>query len=162
MGDVTPAAMKLASSDFGGNNFGAQDVFVDPANPEVFYLSVCYQGFWKSTDYGLTWAKVSAEGGPMDLGRPWAMGIDRDPNRAPETPPVLYSAQGYGPEQGFWKSTDSGANWTRSSMGADNDVGSMAVDPNDKDHVIAGMRASTHVLESTNGGTSFDDPAPRA
>lgn len=152
--NVTPD-LDLAGTSYGGGNYGAQEVFVDPANPNVVYLSVCYQGIWKSADYGLTWTKVSEDGGAMDLGRPWAFGIDTNPHRDPETPPTLYATQGYGPQQGFWRSTDDGNTWTRFSMGSDNDIGSFSVDPNDGAHIIAGMRTSTNVLESTDGGETW-------
>jgi hypothetical protein len=157
---VTPAGMNIDKSFHDGGNFGAQEVFVDPANPNVLYLSATYQGVWKSTNYGLTWTKVSEDGGPLDLGAAWAMGIDRDPARDPSTPPVLYSTQGYGPQQGIFRSTDGGATWTRFSTGETGDIGSISVDPNDKNHVIAGIRTSTHVLESQDGGETWNDLGP--
>jgi hypothetical protein len=144
----------------GGGNFGVQDVLVDPARPTDFYAFVCYQGVWKSVDYGLTWNKVSKNGGPIDLGRPWAAGIDPNPRRDPRTPPVLYTAQGYGSEQGFWRSLDGGVEWTRYDLGDVNDMGSMAVDPSDVDHVLVGLRTNNHVLESNNGGETWDDLGP--
>jgi hypothetical protein len=152
--NVTPPGVVLDKSINDGN-FGVQEIEVDPANPANVYLSVCYQGIWKSTDYGLTFSKVSEDGGPMDNGRPWAMGIDHNPDRDPKTPPVLYSTQGYGNMQGFYVSKDDGKTWTHHSMGSDNDIGSMAVDPNDVNHIIAGMRASKHVMESRDGGETW-------
>lgn len=154
---VTPPGMSMDPGFRSNSNFGARELFVDPANPNVLYLTATHQGMWKSTDYGLTFKKVSADGGPLDQGAAWAVGIDPNPKRDPKTPPVLYSATGYGPQQGFWRSDDDGRTWTHFSLGKDNDFGSIAVDPKDKNHVIVGMRASTHVLESKDGGKTWRD-----
>src|ERR1700734_509293 len=52
--NVTPAAIALTGQD----NYGMQDVLVDPPHPNTAYAFTCRFGVWKSTDYGLTWKKI--------------------------------------------------------------------------------------------------------
>ena len=87
--NVTPAGISLNGSDFSGDNFGAQDVLVDPARPSDFYAFFCHQGVYKSTDYGQTWTKVNTgtNGAKIDSGKPWGEGIDSNRCRDPQHPP---------------------------------------------------------------------------
>jgi len=158
-------------------NFGAASVMVDPVRPSDLYASVCYQGLWKSTDYGLTWIKINTgtNGDKIDAGRP-AMVIDPNPNRDPATPPTIYSNSLYG-ASGLWKSTNGGRDWidvwvsVRASNGVTDikntvgaDVGVPVVDPLDSQHLIIGMHGSMthadHIFESINGGATWIDRGP--
>ena len=80
------------------DNFGIQDVLVDPVRPSDVYAFVCRWGVWKSTDYGSTFSKVSTGTGAADIeaGKPWGAGIDTNPCRDPSTPPTLYTFSGRG------------------------------------------------------------------
>ena len=156
--DVTPAALNLTPTYDRSGNYGVNDVLADPARPGDFYAFVNYQGVWKSSDFGVTWAKISAKGGPLDLGRAWGEAIDKNPQRNPATPPRMYACQGYGPVRGVWVSTNGGVDWTRySNGGKDNDVYNFDTDPNDCLHVICGDHGDDHCYESTDGGLKWVD-----
>jgi hypothetical protein len=162
--NVTPAGVTL-DPDFHGaqQNFGAMGVVADPVRPNELYSFYCYQGVWKSIDFGLSWTKVSTgmNGDKLDGGRPWTAIIDDDPARDAATPPTLYTADGYGPALGIYKSTDGGVNWT--IYGAGLDIYSLDMDPYDHLHLITGMHESHDLAESTNGGLDWKtiptDPA---
>lgn len=156
--NVTPAGISLDPNLLvvGGQsfNYGAQEVVADPNNPGTLFAAFCYQGIWKSTDYGKpgTWTKLTnggvlvlpSHGGvpaspdPMDNGRP-AMAIAPDGSCIVAT--LLYPLAGF--SNGCWKSSASdpgglGAKWRRITAGAPNgdDVGAFHVDPDDPLHVI--------------------------
>src|SRR6185436_21168017 len=60
--DVTPAGINLAPGASGGgfpDNYGVQDIVADPVRPADLYAFVCYQGVWRSTDYGVTWQQAN-------------------------------------------------------------------------------------------------------
>jgi hypothetical protein len=157
--DVTPAGIDLTSGHFNGDNFGAQDVLVDPARPSDLYAFFCHQGVYKSTDYGQTWAKVNTgtNGAKIDSGKPWGEGIDSNRCRDPNTPPTLYSA---GSQNQFWRSIDGGVNWTGHDLPNDgkarpNDVYDVDVDPYDGKHLIVGFHEESGLAESTDGGDTW-------
>ncbi len=160
---VTPASISLARSAFGNDNFGAQDVLVDPVRPSDLYAFVCHQGLWKSTDYGQTWTKINtgANGAAIDAGKPWSSGIDTNRCRDPATPPTLYTFQGAGGDNGFWRSTDGGVSWARHPLPEgtggprSQDGYSVDVDPYDGRHVIAGFHEETGYTESHDGGQTW-------
>src|SRR4051812_42516028 len=163
--NVTPAGMNM-SPDFGGpsNNFGVDAVVDDPARPSDLYASADYQGVWKSTDYGQTWTKVSTgtNASFLDQGRPWFLGIDSNRSRSPSTPPTLWTASGYGPQFGLYKSTDGGVNWSHGGFPAFNDgisngqdPGSIDVDPHDGQHLLVGFHGTSEVAESSDGGATW-------
>jgi hypothetical protein len=162
--NVTPAGVTLDKDFHGANqNFGAMGVVADPVRPNELYSFYCYQGVWKSVDFGLTWKKISTgmNGDKLDGGRPWTAIIDNDPARDAATPPTLYTADGYGPAAGIYKSTDGGVNWT--IYGAGLDIYSLDMDPYDHQHLITGMHEGNNLAESTNGGLDWKtiptDPA---
>lgn len=160
--DVTPAGISLdPNTGCAACNFGAQDVVADPVRRGDLYAFACYQGVWKSTDYGLTWAKVSTgtNGDHIDAGRPWAAAIDPNPSRDAGTPPALYTVTGYGDQLGIYKSTDSGVNWTHYDVNnkqgmTSSDVYSIDIDPNDSNHLIAGFH-DVGLSESKDGGATW-------
>lgn len=172
--NVTPPGISFAPIMASGSNdnFGVQEVLVDPARPSDAYLFTCYQGIWKSTDYGLTWAKIAAVNKsptfapPLTAGKLWAAGIDPNPKRDPSTPPTMYCALGAN-AVGVLKSTDGGLTWVSHSpsnqlvvaISGNNyfggDVGSIAVDPYDVNHLIVGFHGYPGVSESTDGGITW-------
>lgn len=155
--NVTPGGINLASSSNGGDNFGVQDVYVDPAHPNVLYAWVCYQGVWKSSDYGLTWAKTSTAGGPLDFGKPWgeamapdgSYGLATSGNNSTGTPT-------YG--RTVLKSTDF-ITWTQTTGNLGADPYDMAICPTDKTRVVMATHETDQVFESTDSGGSFTSVA---
>lgn len=166
--NVTPTGINLNASSLilGGQPFeyGAQEVVADPNHPGTLFAGFCYQGIWKSADYGRSWVKLTNGGvllpvgtglptspDPMDCGRP-ALAISPDGSCLLCT--MLYPI-GAG-QNGCWKSsvTDTGglgAKWRRITVGAANgdDVGSFHFDPGDPLHVVAIPHSQA------NGASSF-------
>jgi photosystem II stability/assembly factor-like uncharacterized protein len=164
---VTPPGLDLEVTSFNRDNYGAQDILVDPVRPSDFYAFVCHQGVWKSTDFGSTWKKVNTgtNGDQIDLGKPWSSGIDSSWCRDPRIPPTLYTLAGSGP-MGFWRSTDGGVSWRQSllpdqaALQYDQDAYSIAVDPYDGAHLIMGFHEVAGLVESTDAGSTWTALAP--
>jgi photosystem II stability/assembly factor-like uncharacterized protein len=156
--NVTPPGMNLTTSGpRGTDNFGAQDVLADPARPGDFYAFACYSGVFKSTNFGLTWTKVSAQGSPMDMGKPWGEAIDPNPNRNKNTPPTLYGTAGNGPE-GLFRSLDGGVTWTNiftAPAGYKSDIYTIDVDPGDSNHLLVTFHNDQNLAESKDGGRTW-------
>lgn len=158
--DVTPSGI---DPSYSGDNFGLQDVLVDPVRPSDMYTFVSHQGVWKSTDYGQTWSKANTgvNGDVIDAGKPWSANIDSDRCRDPNTPPTLYTLNGAGPETGFWRSTNGGTDWERFEFPPDSggqypqDGYSIDVDPYDGKHIILGFHEATGFVESHDGGETW-------
>jgi hypothetical protein len=160
--NVTPSGICLtpgctyAGSD---QNFGVQGVHADPARPGTLYAPVTYQGLWKSTDYGLTWSKVVVTSGPapMDSSRG---NICIAPDGSYIIGAALYPNNGI--QNGAWKSTDGGKTWTRYNTGATfEDLQHLAINPNDKNRVIASPHSPPYVMfESRDGGQTFTNMGP--
>jgi hypothetical protein len=167
--NVTPATL-----DPLGGWGGCQTLLQDPVQPGTVYLNCDFQGTWKSTDCGVTWIKknTGTNGDKVNGGRQWCAAIDRNPQRDPQTPPVLYVALGYG-TGGFWKSTNDGVDWVNvwdnniyapdgttnisSDLGGDVACGQI-IDPSDPSHLILylhsywGTGGNNGIFESTDAG----------
>lgn len=112
--NVTPQGIDTTSPGGGyPGYFGAQSVSADPARPSDVYVGINLNGVYKSTDYGVTWKKVNTgtNGDQLQGGYFWSLPLDPNPKRDPNTPPVMYTNQGWG-SGGIWKSTDGGVDWT--------------------------------------------------
>jgi len=167
--DVTPATIDLNPASFNNDNYGVQDVVVDPARPSDLYAFTCHQGVWKSVDFGQTWNKVNtgANGATLDTGKLWTAAIDPDASRDPNSPPTLWTATGNA-AAGVWKSVDGGVSWTSYAVNNatavatsgnsyfGNDVYALDIDPNDGSHLIAGFHGYPGISESTDGGAHWD------
>jgi photosystem II stability/assembly factor-like uncharacterized protein len=152
--DVTPPGLVFGTEN---DHFGAQDILADPVRPGDFYAFICFEGVWKSTDYGLHWEKVSAEGSPMDQGKPWGEAIDPNPSRDPSTPPTMYGTAGNGPA-GIFKSVDGGVTWTSAyepPNGYASDPYMVDIDPEDSQHLLVTFHNDNHIAESKDGGATW-------
>jgi len=105
-----------------GPDTGANEVVMDPANPDVLYVAMWQRrratgqfvgggpesGIFKTTNAGRTWTKL-ANGLPQgDMGR-INLGLD-----GKVKPSRLYAMiEALAPERGFYRSDDSGATWAR-------------------------------------------------
>jgi hypothetical protein len=150
--DVTPKGIDLSE---GNDNYGVQDVQVDPVRPQDLYAFVCYQGVWRSTDYGMTWKQVNKT---EDWGKPWGTAIQPTLDRDPKTAPIIYQAASLVP--GILKSADFGVTWVKYDMPDEiqNDRGypySVDIDPYDPEHILIAFHESPDVAESTTGGKSW-------
>jgi hypothetical protein len=154
--DVTPSDISLNPDD-PPDNYAVQDVVVDPARPSDLYAFVCYQGVWRSQDFGQTWTKVSTAGSDLETGRPWSAGIDTNPARDPTTAPALYTFNGYGAKGGIFRSTDWGVHWTRFALleASGQDGYSVNVDPYDGKHLLVGFHEAPGLVESTDGAETW-------
>jgi arylsulfatase A-like enzyme len=158
--DVTPEGVDLVS------DYGAQDVLVDPARPSDVYAFFCLGGVYKSTDYGQTWAKrnTGTLGSTLEDGRPWGAAIDTNRCRDPETPPTLYTMNGYGSLKNVWKSTNGGVDWAVVTLPDDgkeraDDAYDIDIDPYDGQHLIVAFHEETGIVESTDAGSTWT-PVP--
>ncbi len=147
--DVTPPGFSMDHAIAHGDNYGVQDILVDPVHPGILYAFSCYEGVWKSGDYGVTWAKVSTEGGPLDHGKAWGSAIAPDAS-------YLLSSQGNGPDiMSAYRSVDGGVSWTACPTPIDPYM--YDIDPQDKNHVVCSGHGSDHLAESTDGGLTWSD-----
>jgi hypothetical protein len=154
--NVTPSDISLDANN-PPNNYAVQDVVVDPARPSDLYAFVCYQGVWRSQDFGQTWKKVSEKSSVLETGRPWSAGVDTNAARDPNTAPALYTFNGYGSVGGFFRSNDFGVHWQRFALpeATGQDGYSVNVDPYDGKHLLVGFHEAPGLVESTDGGETW-------
>ncbi len=154
--NVTPSGIDLAPRLPGiGDNFGVQDVLADPRHPGTFFAFVCYQGCWKSTDWGSSWSHVSSDGN-LEHGRPWCEAIAADGS-------VLLACTGgwLHADGGIWRSVDDGRNWTTVPLtGTNEDAYSLDLDRSDPSHAIAAVSEGARVFESHDGGRTWTERTP--
>jgi hypothetical protein len=114
---------------FVSDSTGCIDVAIDPSNPSRVFAAMWERirepstrryggvtsGIWRSEDGGDTWTLLTA-GLPAASTRPGRIGIAV----APSSPATVYAiyADEVGVFAGFYRSTDSGASWTRRSDSA--------------------------------------------
>ena len=142
---------------------GANEVHLDPRNPDVVYASA-YQrrrhvwtlinggpesAIYKSTDAGVTWRKIT-EGLPeVDMGK---IGLAV----SPADPDVLYAIiEAQRDKGGTFRSTDRGESWSKQSdyvSGSPQYYNELVADPKDPDRVYS-MDTFLHV--SLDGGKTF-------
>ena len=138
--NVTPKGISLDAKLVPADNFGVMDVLADPAHPGMFYAFVCYQGVWRSVDWGATWTKVDTDNN-LEQGRPWGEAIAPDGS-------YMLASTGYGTARwGAWKSIDGGATWAKYPIADNSDPYMFDIDPSDKNHVIS---RRTPPITSTN------------
>jgi hypothetical protein len=168
--EITPAqvkagiGMKMPDNQTQGGPFA---MAVDPINLGTVYSGTLFQGVWKSTDCGATWAKIATGTNAADVNRGmnWTLAVD------PQDANIVYTNSGYG-SNGLFKSTDGGVNWTDVwSQKSQPDLAKaftynfanvIAIDPADHLHILLTFHEAclaphpaTCIVESMNGGDTW-------
>lgn len=142
----------------GGRTVGAVGV---PQEPNVFYIGVNNGGVWKTTDYGRTWFPIFDDQPTGSIG---------DIAVAPSNPNVIYVGSGEGIQRpdlsvgnGMYKSVDAGKTWAHLGLDDAQQIGGLAIDPNDENRVFVavlghpyGPNTTRGVYRSLNGGKTWD------
>jgi photosystem II stability/assembly factor-like uncharacterized protein len=142
----------------GGRTVGAVGV---PQEPNVFYIGVNNGGVWKTTDYGRTWFPIFDDQNTGSIG---------DIAVAPSNPNVIYVGSGEGIQRpdlsvgnGMYKSVDAGKTWAHLGLDDAQQIGGLAVDPNDENRVFVavlghpyGPNTTRGVYRSLNGGKTWE------
>jgi photosystem II stability/assembly factor-like uncharacterized protein len=106
-------------------------------NPNLYYLGAAGGGVWKSENGGASWTPVFDREGAGAIG---AVAID------PHDDATVWAGTGesnprndvsYG--DGIYKSTDGGATWSNAGLHDSRQISRILIDPNDANHVIAGV-----------------------
>ena len=132
-----------------------------PSQPGVFYAGVNNGGVWKTDDYGRTWLPIFDEAPTGSVG---------DIAVSPSDPGVIYVGTGEGLHRpdlgvgdGIFKSSDAGTRWEHVGLGDVQQVGRLAVHPEDPDIVfVAGLghpygpNEERGIFRSTDGGEKWE------
>jgi photosystem II stability/assembly factor-like uncharacterized protein len=151
---------------FVDENTGANDIVMDPSNPQVLFAAT-YQrqraawgfngggkgsGIYKSTDGGEHWTRL-ANGLPSgEMGRIALSLYAKDPN-------VVYaSVEAHGAEQGIYRTLNAGDTWEKvSSLNTrPNYFSQIRVDPNDRQWVYT-LGSNRGFYYSSDGGADFTE-----
>ena len=140
---------------------GANEVWIDPRNPDVLYASTQQRrrhvftylgsgpgsGIYKSRDAGATWQKLTAGLPKTDLGR---IGLAV----SPVDPDVVYAIVEAIEGAGFYRSRDAGASWEKRSdhVTSGNYYTEIVPDPHDVDRVYS---MDTWMQVTEDGGATF-------
>lgn len=142
----------------GGRTVGAVGV---PQQPNVFYIGVNNGGVWKTTDYGRTWVPLFDDQPTGSVG---------DVVVAPSNPNVIYVASGEGIQRpdlsigdGIYKSADGGKTWTNTGIHDGQQIGGLAIDPQNENRVFAavlghpyGPNTERGVFRTLDGGKTWE------
>src|ERR1700723_952653 len=142
----------------GGRTVGGCGV---PQEPNVFYIGVNNGGVWKTTDYGRTWQPIFDEQPTGSIG---------DVFVAPSNPNVVYAGSGEGIQRpdlsvgdGVYKSTDAGKTWVNTGLKDAQQIGGLAIDPNDENKVFVaalghpyGPNSERGVYRTVDGGKTWE------
>ncbi|MCG6957816.1 MAG: hypothetical protein LJF04_17640 [Gemmatimonadetes bacterium] len=151
---------------FVDENTGANDIVIDPGDPDVLYAST-YQrqrrtwgfngggpgsGIFKTSDGGETWAKLTNGLPEGDEGRIGLAIYASDPR-------IVYATvQAQNEDQGIYRTLDAGATWEKVSRldTRPNYYSQIRIDPLDKDNVYT-LGSNRGFYFSEDGGTSWTD-----
>ncbi len=148
-------------------NTGANDVELDPSDPQVVYASLweARQGPWENAEWSGTSGGIfkSSDGGktwyPLTRGLPAEGVVQANLAIAPSDPKRIYAAIATQHDLGIYRSDDAGESWTQITKdprpaarigGGDAPV--PAVDPKNPDIVYS---ASVVTWKSTDGGKTW-------
>lgn len=142
----------------GGRTVGATGVV---QQPNVFYIGVNNGGVWKTTDFGRTWQPIFDEQPTGSIG---------DVAVAPSSPNILYAGSGEGLQRpdlsvgdGIYKSTDAGKTWINTGLKEAQQIGGLAIDPNNENIVFVaalghpyGPNTERGIYRTINGGKTWE------
>ncbi len=142
----------------GGRTVGAVGV---PQQPNVFYIGVNNGGVWKTSDYGRTWVPIFDSQATGSVG---------DVVVAPTNPNTIYVASGEGIQRpdlsigdGIYKSTDGGKTWTNTGIHDGQQIGGLAIDPQNENRVFVavlghpyGPNTERGIYRTTDGGKNWE------
>jgi len=141
-----------------GRTIGAVGV---PQQPNVFYMAASNGGVWKTTDYGRTWDPIFDDQPTGSIG---------DIAVAPSNPNVIYVGSGEGVQRpdlsvgdGVYKSTDAGKTWRNMGLKEGQQIGGLAIDPQDENKVFVavlghpyGANTERGVYRTKDGGVTWE------
>jgi hypothetical protein len=178
--NVTPSDFSTDPNFAGsGQNFGATVLLANPAKPGTVYAFACYQGCWRSTDYGATWVNFNAGNGfygtnpdGVDIARNVGGAIAQDGSYMvitsiyPATPPNAVPPNDFYPDGGKWItslyiSRENGGDSALGKYWEKHDMPEIkpyraAIDPSDKNHVIVTM-GTNDLFESFDAGRTWNN-----
>jgi hypothetical protein len=157
--DRTPAALNLAAGPV-GDRFGVQDILPHPIIRGRAYMFSCYEGCWRTDNFGKTWYKVSGSS-ILDGGKNWGSAI------APVTGSYLLNTCGNNFDTGgagsaaevrrtIQRSADGGETWIKSAD-CGGDPYNVEICKYDENFAIAALHDNNHFLESEDGGRTWTD-----
>jgi len=159
---------------FNSRRLTMSKIDIHPTDPNTAYAAVADYGYngrccsdtgiFKTTDGGANWTNVTAAFG-LDMTRPWSdVVIDLT------SPTTVYAAHGnyaQDPNNGVYKSTDSGASWTLLTNAPNGgSTGRIAIALSKSNHLVLYVTASNAVSpfgalfkieRSDDGGATFTD-----
>lgn len=146
----TDAGNTWAPKDNGMTAFDPLEIFVDPVDSQVLYVTSARDGVYKSTDGAESWAPARTG---LPGGRIEKLVID------PNNDQILYA--GTGDSGGLYKSIDGGASWTQMANGLNNyNVLDLAIDPQDPDILYSAPyllhNPPPGIYRTENGGRTWD------
>lgn len=169
--EITPPEVKAgvgSQMSDGQTRGGPFAMAVDPVNLGTVYSGTLFQGVWKTTDCGASWAKVptGTNGSDVNRGMNWTLMVD------PQEPNVVYTNSGYG-SNGLFKSSNGGVDWEDIWSGQSqpelgkafmyNFANVIAIDPEDHRHLLLTFHeaclpphASTCIVESKDAGATWE------
>jgi photosystem II stability/assembly factor-like uncharacterized protein len=139
--NVTPPDMPASVLRPTANVFGPGSIVGDPARPSDLYVGGSSAGLWKSSDYGNSWTRINDTLPDVPRGAVIAV--------AGTTPATIWAA-GYNT---IYKSIDGGATFAQTTLTVS--LYSLKVDPNDATHLISGLHEADGIVESSDGGASW-------
>jgi hypothetical protein len=165
---INPPDIPIPPPTCGGGPcyYGTKSPVLNPHDSSIVYLGTDKHGVFKSTDCGATWKKQNTGrgGANLDTGAQWTMVID------PVEPETLIANNGYGAEQGVFKSTNGGIDWDpltpKGSVVATHVDGNfatrIAMDPTDRKHLVVSFHSNCTgefapgcVAETTDQGVTW-------
>ncbi len=140
---------------------------LDPFVMGGLWLGTNKTGVYASSDCGATWSHVNtgAHGSEVETAEIWSLAVDFVDKG------TIYVIGEYGP-QGVWKSTNGGVDWTQTMPGDGNvakaipagpsnplvaAIGSIAIDPTDHLHLVAGAHGTCTAPNNGSCGAETKD-----